>query len=265
MLNISLPLTYTYTSRKDLLNACESLLKAERFKDYCPNGLQVEGKRLISKLALAVTANQASIDAAIEWGADALLVHHGLMWKGESGVVTQFRKQRLQAALNADLNIIAYHLPLDAHPVFGNNIQLAHQMTVLSECVPIPNTEDIVWQGVLTTPISALDLSNHVSSVLNRPATLIVAQNDEAKLIHRLGWCTGGGASYFEQAIDAGVDAFLTGEADEQHVHIAREMNIPLILGGHHATERYGVQALGAQLAEQLNLNVRFFDIDSPL
>jgi dinuclear metal center YbgI/SA1388 family protein len=247
-------------SRNNLIAACTDLLQPQRFKDYCPNGLQVEGAANISRLALAVTANQAAIDAAITWGAQALLVHHGLMWKGEDGTVIGHRKTRLATALKADLNIIAYHLPLDAHPTLGNNAQLG-QLLGIADMQPLDG-EGILVAGTLGKPCSANDFAKQVSSHLGREALLI---GDGAKPLRRIAWCTGGGGSYFEAAITAGVDAFLTGEASEQHVHIARECGVPLILAGHHATERYGVQALGAALTQSLGVEVKYFEVDSPL
>lgn len=247
-------------SRFQLLTACNDLLQPQRFKDYCPNGLQVEGAAQISRIALAVTANQAAIDAAIAWGAHALLVHHGLMWKGEDGTVIGHRKTRLTAALNTDLNIIAYHLPLDAHPDLGNNAQLG-KLLGLSELSPIDG-EGILVAGTLGQPCTASEFTAQVSARLGREALLI---GNASQVLRRIAWCTGGGGSYFEAAIAANVDAFLTGEASEQHVHIARECGVPLILAGHHATERYGVQAMGAALAAQLGIEAKYFEIDSPL
>ncbi len=247
-------------SRTELLNACNALLQPQRFKDYCPNGLQVEGAAHISRLALAVTANQSAIDAAIAWGAQALLVHHGLMWKGEDGTVTGHRKTRLATTLKADLNIIAYHLPLDAHPTLGNNAQLG-QLLGIADVQPLDG-EGILVAGTLSKPCSASDFVGQVSAHLGREA---LAVGDVTKSLRRIAWCTGGGGSYFEAAVAAGADAFLTGEASEQHVHIARECGVPLILAGHHATERYGVQALGAALVQSLGVEVRYFEVDSPL
>jgi putative NIF3 family GTP cyclohydrolase 1 type 2 len=222
---------------KDLVAACDTLLQSQRFKDYCPNGLQVEGAARVSRVALAVTANQAAIDAALAWGAQALLVHHGLMWKGEDGT-----------------------LPLDAHPELGNNAQLAQKLGFTNVCALAD--EGVLMQGVPQAPCTAAELGSHISAQLARPVQVI---GDNSKSIRTLAWCTGGGGSYFERAIAAGVDAFLTGEASEQHVHIARECSVPLLLAGHHATERYGVQALGAALAAQLGVTVRYFEVDSPL
>ncbi len=246
--------------RTELLSACNALLQPQRFKDYCPNGLQVEGAAHISRLALAVTANQAAIDAAIAWGAQALLVHHGLMWKGEDGTVTGHRKARLAAALSANLNIVAYHLPLDAHPTLGNNAQLG-KLVGVSDMTPLDG-EGVLVAGSLTHAITAQAFTMHLGSQLKREATLI---GDRDKRVQRIAWCTGGGGSYFEAAIATGIDLFLTGEASEQHVHIAMECGVPLLLAGHHATERYGVQAIGTALTEKLGVETKYFEIDSPL
>ena len=243
-----------------LVVACDSILQPQRFKDYCPNGLQVEGAAQVSRVALAVTANQAAIDAAVQWGAQALLVHHGLMWKGEDGVVAGYRKARLKAALAADLSIIAYHLPLDAHPTLGNNAQLAQQLGFAS--VQALADDGILMQGTAHRACTASELGAHIAEKLAKPVQVI---GNASAPIRRVAWCTGGGGSYFERAIAAGVDAFITGEASEQHVHIARECGVPLLLAGHHATERYGVQALGAALAAQLGVAMQYFEIDSPL
>ena len=247
-------------TREQLLAACNETLQPQRFKDYCPNGLQVEGAAHISRLALAVTANQAAIDAAVAWGAQALLVHHGLMWKGEEGTLTGYRKTRMAAVLKADLNVLAYHLPLDAHPTLGNNAQLGQRLG-LQGCQALDG-EGVLVSGTLPAPCSASELCALVSRTLGREALLI---GENQKPLRRIAWCTGGGGSYFEAALSAGADAYLTGEASEQHVHLARESGVPLILAGHHATERYGVQALGAALGTALGLEVRYFEVDSPL
>ena len=247
------------TSRELLVTACDHLLQPQRFKDYCPNGLQVEGSAHISRLALAVTANQPAIDAAIAWGAHGLLVHHGLMWKGEDGTLTGFRANRVRSAMAAGLNIIAYHLPLDGHATLGNNVQLAARLRMTNA---VPMTDDGVLYRGESPANTAQVLATVIEAALGRAPLLI---GDASKPIRSIAWCTGGGGSYLEQAIASGADAFLTGEASEQHVHIARESGVPLILAGHHATERYGVQALGAAVAAQLGLESQFFDIDSPL
>ncbi|MEY3995930.1 MAG: hypothetical protein RL344_273 [Pseudomonadota bacterium] len=260
-------------SRDNLVDTCNQLLEPWRFKDYCPNGLQVEGNAIISRVALAVTANQAAIEAAIHWQAQALITHHGLMWKGEDGTITGFRRTRLNSILTANLNVLAYHLPLDAHAQLGNNIQLAQQLGLLN-ATPL-NAEYIVWIGDIPNQYTTQDaLIEHIQNQLhpsNKPLNNIIAITSQAhhtkllKPLKRIAWCTGGGGSYFEKAIAAGIDVFLTGEANEQHVHIARESGVLLLLAGHHATERYGIQALGKVLSHQLNITTRYFEIESPL
>ncbi len=271
---IQTALTIKPCTRIELLNACNALLEPARFKDYCPNGLQVEGAPTISRLALAVTANQAAIDAAIAWGAHALLTHHGLMWKGENGTVLGFRHTRLKSILAGNLNMLAYHLPLDAHPVLGNNAQIAQRLGILN-AAPI-DKDGILWAGDLpSTAATQAGFCSLVNAQIKppRPVVFVTPQpthshaQDTAshKLLKRMAWCTGGGGSYFETAIAAGVDVFLTGEASEQHVHIARESGVALALAGHHATERYGIQALGDALSQQLGIETQYFEIDSPL
>ncbi len=257
-------------SRDTLLNTCNQLLEPWRFKDYCPNGLQVEGSAVISRVALAVTANQAAIEAAIHWQAQALITHHGLMWKGEDGTITGFRRTRLNSILTANLNVFAYHLPLDAHAQLGNNIQLAQQLGLLN-AVPL-NAEHIVWVGDIpgqysTYPalIECIQNQLYPSNNISNNIIAIANQTHQLKPLKRIAWCTGGGGSYFEAAIAAGIDVFLTGEVNEQHVHIARESGVLLLLAGHHATERYGIQALGKALSHQLNIATQYFEIDSPL
>lgn len=255
-----------FCTRHQLLSVCQQLLEPWRFKDYCPNGLQIEGKESIAKIALAVTANQAAIEAAINWQAQALIVHHGLIWKGEEGCITGFRRSRLKLILNADLNVLAYHLPLDAHLQYGNNIQLAHQLNLLN---PQPlNTDGLIWTGDIP-PLYATNerFINLIDCTLHplRKTIAIFNPVDTLKPLKRIAWCTGGGGSYFETAIAAGVDVFLTGEANEQHVHIAKESGVSLLLAGHHATERYGIQALGQAISQKLAVETLYFDIDSPL
>jgi dinuclear metal center YbgI/SA1388 family protein len=269
-LSIPLPATSLLNravcSRSDLIQACNRLLEPARFKDYCPNGLQVEGAAQISRIALAVTANQAAIDAAMAWGAQALITHHGLMWKGDNGTVLGFRYTRLKSILAGSLNMLAYHLPLDGHGLLGNNAQMAVRLGI-ENATPI-DQDGILWAGDLPSALAVpSDLCEYVNRRLSplRPALFITQAALSAKPLKRIAWCTGGGSSYFEQAISAEVDVFLTGEASEQHVHIARESGVALLLAGHHATERYGIQALGAALTAQLGVESRYFEIDSPL
>jgi dinuclear metal center YbgI/SA1388 family protein len=251
------------TSRDTLTQAFNDLLQPERFKDYGPNGLQVEGKAEVRKIISGVTASVALIDAAIERGADAIFVHHGLFWRGQDGRVTGWMKQRLQKLLLADINLYAYHLPLDAHPTLGNNAQLGK----LLGFAPLEGGEfgrfgeqDLGWLGQ-TSLGSYSALSEYVKNTLNRPvAGIESAQN----AIKRVAWCTGGAQGYFEAAIAAGADVFITGEISEPQAHYAREMGVSYIACGHHASERYGAPAVAAHVAAQLGLQHEFVDIDNP-
>jgi len=250
------------TDRTELVAAANAMLQPERFRDYGPNGLQVEGRVQVRKLVSGVTASRAFIEAAIEAGADALLVHHGLFWRGQSPCITGWMKQRLALLLAHDLNLLAYHLPLDAHPEWGNNAQLGLKLGLSATarfgeqdlgCVGDP-TAGLVFS-------SAHALAEHVQAALGRPVTLVAGDN---RPIRTVAWCSGGGQSYFEAAIASGADAFLTGELSEPQAHLARECGVAYLACGHHATERYGAPALAAELARQLGLEHEFIDIDNP-
>ena len=249
-------------SRQSLLVSLDRVLQPQAFQDHGPNGLQVEGRPLVRKLVTGVTASLALIEAAIAAQADAILVHHGLFWRGQDGRVTGWMKQRLSRLLAHDVNLFAYHLPLDAHPVLGNNAQLAHVLGI-SLLPPEQGRFGVQSLGFLgQRPMgSAQALADHVAAVLGRQVTL-VAEPD--RRIERIALCTGGAQSYFEAAIAAGADVFITGEISEPQAHYARECGVAYIACGHHASERYGVQALGASIAEQLGLEHAFIDIPNP-
>jgi len=246
--------------REELVSYLEGLLTPGKFKDYCPNGLQVEGRPEIRRLVAGVTASQALLDAAVAQGADAVLVHHGWFWKNEDGRLTGFRKRRMATLMQHDLNLIAYHLPLDAHPELGNNAQLARL------CGWQPEgrfgEQDIAWYGRLPEPLSAGELAARTGTLLGRPVQLVGPQD---KLVSRLGWCSGGAQGYFEQAVALGLDAYISGEISEQNTHLARECGVPYLACGHHATERGGARALAAHLAERFGLHCQFIDIDNPV
>lgn len=246
--------------REELLCYLGELLDPGRFKDYCPNGLQVEGCAEVGRIVCGVTASQALLDEAVAHGADTVLVHHGWFWRGEDGRVTGIRKARLKTLLANDINLLAYHLPLDAHPDFGNNAQLARLFGWLPEGRFAE--QDIGWQGCLPAPSTLAEVSTQVGAALARPP---LAVGDPARRIKRVAWCSGGAQGYFEQAIALGVDLFLSGEISEQTVHLARESGVAYLAAGHHATERYGVQALGQHLAERFGLECSFVDIDNPV
>ena len=250
------------TPRATITDAFNTLLQPERFKDHGPNGLQVEGKTEVRKIVSGVTASLALIQAAMAANADAIFVHHGLFWRGQSGVVTGWMKQRLALLLKHDINLYAYHLPLDAQPDLGNNAQLGLQLglTATSRF----GDQNLGFLGAKTDGGSfagALALSEHVKKVLNRPVTLV---NRAQAAIKNIAWCSGGAQGYFEAAIAAGADAFITGEISEPQAHYAREMNVAFIACGHHASERYGAPAVAAHVASQFGLVHEFIDIDNP-
>ncbi len=249
--------------QQTLLDYLDNCLEAKKIKDFCPNGLQVQGKQQINRLLTGVTACQALIDEAICQNADAILVHHGYFWKGEEQTIRGIKRERLKALLTHDINLYVYHLPLDVHPEFGNNIQLA-KLLELHSIEPLnaeePNMVGNI--GLLAAPISGYDLSELIEEKLGRKPLYI---GEEEDLIARIGWCTGAAQGYLQQAIDAGVDAFITGEINEPAVHLARETGTHFYSAGHHATERYGVKALGEHLAQEFDLDVCFVDIDNPV
>jgi dinuclear metal center YbgI/SA1388 family protein len=246
--------------REELVNYLDGLLTPGKFRDYCPNGLQVEGRSEVLRLVAGVTASQALVDAAVERQADAILVHHGWFWKGEDGRVTGIRRQRLGSLLANDINLLAYHLPLDAHPELGNNAQLASRLGWLPE--GRFGEQDIAWLGSLAEPCDLPTLTARVAAALGRQP-LVVGGSERP--IRRIGWCSGGAQGYFEQAIALGVDAYLSGEISEQTVHLARESGVAYLAAGHHATERYGVQALAGHLAQQFGIACDFVDLDNPV
>jgi dinuclear metal center YbgI/SA1388 family protein len=247
----------------ELSEALNALLKPAEFRDYCPNGLQVEGCSEITTLVSGVTASQALIEAAIEYQADAILVHHGYFWTGEDPTIKGIKKNRIKALLNHDINLMAYHLPLDAHPVLGNNAQLGLKLDFKTEgqLDPRHKSKVGVW-GTLSNPCSAEALCKRVEKELGRQPFHIPGKSET---INTIAWCTGSAQSAIELAYANNVDAYLTGEVSEQTVHFARESGIHFFAAGHHATERYGVQALGNYLAEQYSLKHHFIDIDNPV
>ncbi len=246
--------------RDELLRYLHELLDVDAFSDYCPNGLQVEGREEIRTLVCGVTACQALVDAAVAAGADALLVHHGYFWKGEQPTITGLKRRRVQTLLDAGINLLAYHLPLDAHPRLGNNAQLAQRLG-LSASGGFAGEPAIALTGSVDEPVSGEGFAARIADSLRRTPLHIPGRAAE---IRRIAWCSGGAQGYIEQAAALGVDAYLTGEVSEQTVHIARETGLHFFAAGHHATERYGAQALGAHLAERFALQVGFVDIDNP-
>lgn len=255
--------------RVTLTHSLNALLQPERFKDYCHNGLQVEGRREVATLISGVTASLALIEAAIEARADAILVHHGLFWRGFDGQITGWMRKRLALLLEHHINLWAYHLPLDAHPEWGNNAQLAMRLGLQALDGPDARFGEtgLGWMGRVRSDLAVPDLHSpqglaaHIESVLNHRVTVI---EGDGRPLQRVAWCTGGAQGYFEAAIAAGADAFLTGEISEPQAHYARECGVAFLACGHHASERYGVQAVGAHIASQFGMSHQFIDIDNP-
>lgn len=246
--------------RDELARYLDQLLDVSRVRDYCPNGLQVEGRAEIRKIISGVTASLALVEAAQEAGADAILVHHGYFWRGEDPRLVGTRKRRIETLLRADINLYAYHLPLDLHPELGNNAQLAKRLGLIEE--GRTGEQNLVCYGALATPSTLGAFTHHLQNALGR-APLVIG--DAQRSVQRAAWCTGGAQSYFDTALTLGVDVYITGEISEQHVHLARESGIAFIAAGHHATERYGVQALAHHIAERFGLEHRYIDIDNPV
>lgn len=266
--------------REALLAWLDGVLQPSRFKDYGPNGLQVQGRAKVRHVVTGVTASLALIEAAVAAGADALLVHHGLFWRGQDGRITGWMHARIRALMQADINLLAYHLPLDAHPHWGNNAQLARVLGWASGWAQDDARRAElgferfgeqglgflgVWPreggGCEPREATLAELAEHVSARLQRPVTWV---GGGARPVRRLAWCSGGAQGYFEAAIAAGADVFLTGEISEPQAHLARECGVGFVAAGHHATERYGVQALGERLAAAFGLRHTHIDIDNP-
>jgi dinuclear metal center YbgI/SA1388 family protein len=247
----------------ELVAYSDSLLQAGEFQDYCPNGLQVEGRGEVRRIVSGVTASQALVDAAIEAGADVLLVHHGYFWKGEAAPIVGMKRRRLKALLEHGISLLAYHLPLDAHPELGNNARLAAELELeTAGWFGGGRGPDIACHGRPPQPLTPAALAGHLEARLGRAPLHLPGRSER---IERLAWCTGAAQSYIEAAAALGVDAFISGEASEQTTHLARELGIHYFGAGHHATERGGPRALGAHLAEKFSLEHRFIDIDNPV
>ena len=252
--------TTAIMQRQELLNYLNDTLCADSIHDYCPNGLQIEGTQTVQKITTGVTASQALIDAAIANGSDTIIVHHGYFWKGESPVLTGMKAKRIKALLVNDINLFGYHLPLDVHPELGNNAQLAKLLGITVTHNLAVKPDGVVKAGLVETSTLGA-MAQTITQQLQREPLVIGELN---KPIETIAWCTGGGQGYIEAAAEAGMDLFISGEVSEQTVHFARENDIAFIAAGHHATERYGVKALGEHLAQQFALDVCFIDIDNP-
>lgn len=244
----------------NIINYTNTLLEIDKFNDYAPNGLQVQGKDTIRKIVTGVSASQAFIEAAIEQEADALLVHHGWFWNKEDPRIIGMKYQRLKLLMENEISLLAYHLPLDAHPEYGNNAQLAKRLDIHIE--DVMDKQGVGNYGRLPEYTSLEQLGEKIEKSLNRKPMLI-SGGDHA--IRKVAWCTGGAQSWISQAAEAGVDAYISGEISEQTVHIAREMGVHYIAAGHHASERYGAMALGEHVAAKFGLLCEFIDIDNPV
>ena len=254
---------------QSLTKFCDDYLSAIAFKDYAPNGLQVDGGRPIERIVTGVTACDALIDAAIADHADAIMVHHGYFWKGEPAPLTGMKGQRIRKLMQHGISLIGYHLPLDAHPVIGNNATLAAalDMTIIGALYPAETHP--VGNIAICTAQNAQSLIAQITQALGRIPLHIAAEynvdtNTSNRLIERVGICTGGAQDMIEQAALMGCDAFISGEISERTTHIARELGIDYFACGHHATERGGIEALGRIIAQQFDLSVTFIDIDNP-
>ncbi|MBA3058706.1 MAG: Nif3-like dinuclear metal center hexameric protein [Gammaproteobacteria bacterium] len=250
------------TDRTQLLQAFDALLQPERFSDYGPNGLQVEGAITVRKIVSGVTASRALIEAAIAAQADTIFVHHGLFWRGQDGRITGWLKARLALLLSHDINLFAYHLPLDAHAELGNNAQLGLKLGLRTLSRFGEQCLGCLGEAMEPSGFSSAEmLARHIEFVLNRPVALV---GPAQRAIKKIAWCSGGAQSYFEAAIAAGADAFITGEMSEPQAHLARECGVAYLACGHHASERYGAPAVAAQVAAQFGLAHEFIDIDNP-
>lgn len=244
----------------ELETCLNQLLDIHRFHDYCPNGLQVEGRNEVFKIISGVTASASLLQAAIAAGADAVLVHHGYFWRGEPASLTGMRKHRIALLLNNDISLLGYHLPLDAHATLGNNTQLGRKLGLV-ETGRFGN-QSIATYGTVMRTMTLQALADSTEQLLLRKPLVI---GDLSKPVNRIAWCTGAAQDSFEEAISLGVDVFLTGEISEQNVHAANESGVAFISAGHHATERYGIQALGEYIEQQWGISHTFIDIDNPV
>ncbi|WP_100657429.1 Nif3-like dinuclear metal center hexameric protein [Alteromonas flava] len=250
------------TTRQALVQYLDNYLNVGKIRDYCPNGLQVEGTPTIQRLVTGVTASQALIDKAIEHDADAVLVHHGYFWKGEDPCVRGMKKQRLAKLLAHDINLFAYHLPLDVHPEVGNNVQLAKRLDIdVGAGLDANDPFSVALRGRFKIPLTHAELCQRLTSNID---TRVLSEGNPDAVLETVAWCTGGGQGYIDAAAEQRIDAFISGEVSEQTIHTAREMGIHFFAAGHHATERYGAQALGEHIAAQFDIDVTFIDIPNP-
>lgn len=244
----------------ELTHYTQQLMQVERFKDYCPNGLQVEGREEVRKIVTGVTASMALLEAAHQAGADLILVHHGYFWRNEDPRIIGIKRKRIAFLLQHHLNLMAYHLPLDAHSELGNNVQLGRVLGLTP--IAYAGELDLVAHGELGQETTLSDFAAIVEQKLQRKPLVV---GDPQQRIKKVAWCTGAAQSYMDAAVEIGVDVFVSGEISEQTTHLALETGVSYISAGHHATERYGIQALGEHLAARFNLAHEFIDIKNPV
>ncbi len=245
--------------RTEIATYLDHLLEADRFRDYGPNGLQVEGREEVFKLVSGVTASLALIEAAIAAKADTILVHHGLFWKGHDGRVTGWLKARLERLLGAQVNLFAYHLPLDAHAELGNNAQFGARLKLVADARF--GDQELGFIGSPAQPLTPAALAALLQFRLGRAPVVV---EGDGRPIRRIAWCTGAAQGFFEAAIAAGADAYITGEISEPQAHYARETGVAFVACGHHASERFGAGAVAANVAQRFGIEHEFIDIDNP-
>lgn len=245
---------------QELVKRLDGLLEPFRFRDHAPNGLQVEGRDTVQRVITGVTACQALLDRAVAEGADAVLVHHGYFWRNEAPPLIGLKRRRIATLIKHDISLLAYHLPLDAHPALGNNAGLGRAMGATADA--FFGEQSLGCAGDLPDALSVASLAHRLASELGREPLVL---GDPGGTVRRVGWCTGGAQGYFADAIAAGVDVFVTGEVSEQCEHLARESGVVFIAAGHHATERFGVQSLAGWLATESGLDCRFVDVPNPV
>jgi dinuclear metal center YbgI/SA1388 family protein len=244
----------------DLTHYTQQLMQVERFKDYCPNGLQIEGRAEVRKIVTGVTASMALLEAAQRVNADLVLVHHGYFWRNEDARIVGIKRNRIAFLMKHDLNLMAYHLPLDAHPELGNNVQLGKLLGL--DAIHYVGDDNLVACGELGAAVRLGDFAEQLEARLQRRPVLI---GNMDKMVKKVAWCTGAAQGYIDTAASMGADVFISGEISEQTTHQSLELGVAYISAGHHATERYGIQALGRHLAERFDLQHEFIDINNPV
>lgn len=252
--------------RNEMTAYLQEFLACHLYQDYAPNGLQIEGADDIQSICTAVTASRDVIEQTAQLGAEALFVHHGYFWRGESPVISGMKRKRIGSLLSSDINLFAYHLPLDCHPTLGNNACIGSQLALKKDTIKghtINNNANLLWSGAFSEGQSAEALMESLEQLFQKkPIHIGASQN---KPIHRIAWCSGAAQDFIEEAHALGVDAYVSGEVSERTYYQAKEMGIHYFACGHHATERFGIRALGEHLAHKFSLKHHFIDSDNPV